>query len=73
MTEEKYFDQFQYSGTLQHKNEHQYFVEKVTEFKQMYDQGEAILTTDIIRFLESWVVNHIQKSDKKFASEKKGC
>jgi hemerythrin len=67
MTEEKYFDQFQYPETLHHKNEHQYFVEKITEFQQSYDQGEATLTTDIIQFLKSWIINHIQKSDRKYA------
>lgn len=65
MTEEKYFDQFQYPESALHKNEHKYFTERVTEFQKQFDQGEKILSEDILLFLKSWVVNHIQKSDQK--------
>ncbi|MBA4368379.1 MAG: hemerythrin [Desulfobacterium sp.] len=67
MTEEKYFDQFQYPDSIRHKNEHQYFVEEVTRFQQQFDKGETKLSEDIILFLKSWVINHIMKSDQKFS------
>ncbi len=67
MTEEKYLDQFQYPESAHHKNEHQYFAEEVTRFKNEFDQGEKTLSKDIIQFLKSWIINHIKKSDLKYS------
>jgi hemerythrin len=67
MTEEKYLDEFEYPESALHKNEHQYFAEEVTRFRNQFDQGEKTLSGDIILFLKSWVFNHIRKSDQKYS------
>jgi len=74
MTEERYFDQFRYSESEHHKEEHRYLVEQVNEFKKAYDRGEikrdgsdSILSVDLWSLLKNWLINHIQVSDKKYA------
>lgn len=65
-TEELYFDKFQYLYKLQHVLEHKKFVEKVSQFKNDFDKGKVLLSMEIMNFLQDWLVNHIQKSDKNY-------
>ncbi len=67
-TEEKYFDQFDYPETTTHKNEHNDFIKKITDFKQDFGEGRLFLSTHIMNFLKDWLINHIQGSDKKYSS-----
>lgn len=74
-TEEKYFDQFQYPESDSHKEEHRHLIEQVYQFKEAFNEGrknrdgsDIALTVDLWKFLKSWLVNHIQLSDKKYAS-----
>jgi hemerythrin len=78
-TEEMYFDQFGYSESEEHKEEHKYFLEQVAVFKKAFDEGktklddsDAPLAVDLFKFLKNWLVNHIQVSDKKYAPLFKG-
>ena len=65
-TEEKYFDKYDYPATETHKKEHAGFVEKVIEFKLGFDEGRILLSLDVMNFLQEWLLNHIQVSDKKY-------
>jgi len=66
-TEEKYFDQFGYPDAEAHKKEHVAFVQKVSQFKDGFDQGKIALSVDIISFLYKWLQNHIKKVDKQYS------
>ncbi|MBW1846681.1 MAG: hemerythrin family protein [Deltaproteobacteria bacterium] len=66
-TEEKYFDKFGYPETFSHKQEHNMFIEKVTEFKNDFDNGSQLLSVPILSFLRDWLVNHINVSDMKYS------
>ena len=66
-TEERYFDQFDYSEADQHKGEHEAFVRKVSEFRDGYESGQIGLSISIMNFLSSWLTTHIKGSDKKYA------
>ena len=73
-TEEKYFDQFNYKESEEHKKEHKYFVEKVLEFRQAPDRGmdklegsDNVISVDLWKLLKEWLVNHIKNSDRKYA------
>jgi len=75
LTEEKYFDQFRYSESEPHKEEHRYLVDRVNEFKKAFDKGQikcdgsdSVITVDLWKLLKHWLINHIQISDKKYAS-----
>jgi len=67
-TEEKYMQQFKYSGLLSHKNEHDTFVQKVDTFQKEFDAGKLGLSIEIMTFLRDWVTNHIMGTDKKYSA-----
>lgn len=64
--EERNFAKFHYAGAAAHKSEHDAFVRKVTEFKTSYDAGKVCLSLDIMQFLKSWLIHHIQGTDRKY-------
>ncbi len=68
-TEEKYFEEYNYSDKETHIYEHKTFVEQVSKFYNDYKNGSVTVTYDVLSFLRDWLVNHIQGSDKKYTAE----
>ena len=66
-TEEKYFAQFGYPDTDQHKKEHEAFVKKVSDFKDGFENRKISLTIEVMDFLSDWLKNHIMGTDKKYS------
>jgi hemerythrin len=66
LTEETYFEKFEYSDRLNHKRRHTDFVKKVGEFNKEFAAGKLMLSMDIMTFLKEWLVKHIQGEDKKY-------
>ena len=65
-TEEKYMKQVSYPDLDEHKQEHALFVTNViTAVKDFEDNKSEPLV--LARFLKQWLLNHIAKSDKKYA------
>ena len=70
-TEERYFDQFAYTGAFVHKKEHQKFVNQVLEFQQGFDANELMLSMDVLDFLKTWLVKRLDRcADKQTGSDK---
>lgn len=65
-TEEKYFEQYSYPEANFHKEEHLNFIQKVTDFRDSFDEGKMGLSIDVLNFLKTWVKTHIFGSDRKF-------
>lgn len=65
-TEEKYMALFHYPGFQSHNAEHEEFVRQVTKFQQQFEAGRLGLSIDVLRYLSSWLLNHILGSDKAF-------
>ncbi len=65
--EEKFFAQTGYPAAAAHKHEHDALTQQVIEVQQKYMSGaSAALSIDVLRFLKSWLINHIQGSDQKY-------
>ncbi|NPV02539.1 MAG: hemerythrin family protein [Brevinematales bacterium] len=64
--EERYMQKYSYDGYNAHKTEHDSFIRKVTEFKQGFEAGKALLSIEVMNFLRDWTVNHIAEVDTKF-------
>jgi hemerythrin len=65
-TEERYFDKFNYEFSAEHKEEHKKLLAKVAEFDQRFiTEGDAILS-ELLDFLEDWLVDHLSGQDKKY-------
>jgi hemerythrin len=56
-----------YPDLEEHIAEHEDFIQQVHKFQRQFDLGKFGLCIDILRYLSSWLLNHIMGSDKAFA------
>lgn len=62
-----------YPGYAGHKVEHENLTAKVLDFKERYVSGKTGFTIELIKFLQDWLINHIEGTDmayKKFFMDK---
>jgi hemerythrin len=65
--EEKFFAQTGYPATAPHKQEHDALTRQVIDVQQKYAAGAtATLSIDVLHFLKTWLLKHIQGSDQKY-------
>ncbi len=64
--EEKYFKEFNYENTEEHIKEHQYFIKQVKDFQQSLEEGKVSVTFKLMNFLRSWLIEHINGTDRKY-------
>lgn len=64
--EERYMKQFNYAGMEDHMEAHQFFYNKMNDFKISLNGGSLSVSTELMTFLRKWIVNHIQVTDKKY-------
>lgn len=64
-TEEKIFDQYDFPGSKAHKKQHSDLIEQVAALQKKHEDGERVLTIDVMNFLRDWLNDHIMGSDKK--------
>jgi hemerythrin len=66
-TEERIMEANGFAETALHKREHQGFVEKLEQMHPENDELKSIETLhEIAAFLETWIKNHILKTDFKY-------
>jgi methyl-accepting chemotaxis protein len=61
--EEKVFKKYNYPDTARHIEQHRGFVKKAQDLQRDVKKGSAVLTNDVLDFLQDWVINHIMKVD----------
>jgi hemerythrin len=66
--EESVFDECGFSESASHKEEHQAYVQKVSEFKQGSEQNRPMLPIDVINYLKDWWLDYICVTDKKYTA-----
>ncbi|MFP4019334.1 MAG: bacteriohemerythrin [Bacteroidales bacterium] len=66
-TEEKLMLVYGFPGYEEHKKEHQNFVEEIKKYKGKFEGGESKTSIEVAKFLKEWLVNHILKTDQKYA------
>lgn len=64
--EEKYFKEFNYENTEEHMAEHQYFIDQVKVFQNDIESGKVSVTFKLMNFLRSWLIEHINGTDRKY-------
>ncbi|MDR0447208.1 MAG: bacteriohemerythrin [Treponema sp.] len=65
-TEEKHMQLANYPDLEAHKGEHSTFVSTVVKAVKEFEEGNSEPIA-LARFLKQWLLNHIAKSDKKYA------
>ena len=66
-TEEIFFAQGDYPAIKEHIEVHQRFRDKVLLFRESVLEGKAGVDLDLLNFLKTWLVEHIQGMDVSFA------
>jgi len=65
-TEERYFVQFSYEHTKEHKHEHKVLALKINDLKSKVKVGVNIDEDDVSNFLKVWLETHIKETDHKY-------
>jgi len=65
--EEKYMKVLRYPDFDGHKEKHELYLDKLTEYDEKLKAGKLVLTLDVTNYLKSWLVNHIKGADKQYA------
>lgn len=56
-----------YPGLAAHKAQHDALTKQVLQFQSDVKSGRATVTVQLLQFLKSWLVRHIEGSDKEYA------
>ena len=67
-TEEKYFDEFNYSGKNEHKEKHKMFNGKLNTIIINNKDDSMNLAYELIDFLEDWLIDHLIVEDQKYVA-----
>lgn len=67
--EEKFMAEAGHKHMQKHIEEHNYFAEQVTSFKDQFDHGRKIVSMKVLRFLMEWLVDHITGTDALYAED----
>ena len=66
-TEETHMIEFKYPEYQYHKEEHIDFSLRTLAYQSRVITGDNRVANAILEYLKSWLVNHIQKTDKKYS------
>jgi hemerythrin len=72
-TEEELFKTHKYPELESHKLEHQRFIAKVYDFKERFDANRPGVSLELLNFLSSWILNHIELTDKRYSGHLSKC
>ncbi|QXE92483.1 bacteriohemerythrin [Geomonas subterranea] len=71
--EEELFRTHKYPEMALHELEHQRFIAKAFAFKERLSSRKPGLALELLNFLSSWVLNHIELTDKRYAKFLHDC
>ena len=49
-----------------HILEHRHFIDKIKEIKEKSLLNDATVAVELMKFLQEWLINHIQVTDRKY-------
>ncbi|CAG1000592.1 Bacteriohemerythrin [Methylophilaceae bacterium] len=66
--EEKLMVAYKYPGLVEHRAQHDAFVEKVADCIKKYEEGKLAISLEVMNFLRDWLKGHILSTDKKYTA-----
>ena len=66
--EEKEMLRAGYPELRNHTMEHERFTKKVEDFMAKFKSGDCLISIDLVQFLNTWLVEHILKTDQRYSS-----
>lgn len=65
--EEELFTRYGYAESQAHQHEHDELVKQVQELQQKMNNGDFMISVELMVFLKDWLMKHILKTDKAYA------
>jgi hemerythrin-like metal-binding protein len=65
--EEKLFSEHNYPQKDEHQATHNEFIQKLSEYNDIFHKGSNIISVQLIGFLSDWLVKHIMREDQQYA------
>lgn len=65
--EEELMKKYEYPDFKIHKQQHDTFIQKVTDLENKLNKGIAVISFEITSFLKDWIKNHILTTDKLYS------
>ena len=65
--EEKLFEQYNYKESASHNAEHRALKEQVRDLQKKMEDGDFMISIEVMFFLKSWLTDHILKTDKAYS------
>ena len=66
-TEQINFEKYQYPKKAEHIAQHTNLLKKAHQLYEDLEAGTAVLSNEVLDFLQDWVMNHILKTDMEYA------
>ncbi len=66
VTEEKYFDEFNYENSEEHKQKHKEFNIRLEGLIAEWGNDSVTLAFKLVDFLEDWLLDHLITEDQKY-------
>lgn len=66
-TEEKRFQQYNFSEGPKHTDEHNALMKKVHDLQKKHKEGTFLLSIEVLEFLKNWITHHIRVVDKQYS------
>jgi hemerythrin len=66
--EEEMLKKADFPGLEPHREQHAEFVKKVEQFSRDLKEGKAGESVAVAQFIQTWLVNHIQKIDRQYSA-----
>lgn len=64
--EERFLEKHSYPSLEEHRKEHQAFVDRIKQYRDLYNSGEMDISLSILEFLVKWLTGHILGTDHKY-------
>lgn len=68
ITEERYFNEFNYINKEEHTAKHRDFNSKLERFTKESSGDSIVLAFKLIDFLEDWLLDHLMTEDQKYVT-----
>jgi len=65
--EQEAFRTYGYPESDEHRQQHESLLTKARELRDGFRDGHAVLSNEVLDFLQDWVTNHILKTDRRYA------
>ena len=65
--EEEYMRKISYPALMEHIKLHKNFDNQIYEYHREISEGRMVLSSEIIKIIKSWLLDHILNEDKKYS------